>query len=45
MTNNEKFNQMLNACEDPEGMLAALLLLVPAIRGTQTIDEEGRENV
>lgn len=42
MTNNERFNQMINACEDPERMLAALLLIVPAIRGNQKTAEEGR---
>lgn len=26
MTNNEKFNQMLNACDDPERVLAALII-------------------
>lgn len=45
MTNNEKFNQMINACEDPERMLAALLLIVPAIRGIQPTNEERRETV
>ena len=27
MTNNEKFNQLLNACQDPHRMYAALLAL------------------
>lgn len=32
MTNNEKFNQMINASSDPRRMIAALLALAPILR-------------
>ena len=32
MTNNERFNRMLNACRYPRAVLAALVALAPAIK-------------
>ena len=32
MTNCEKFNAMLNSCQDPQAMYGALYALAPAIR-------------
>ena len=36
MTNNERFNQMLNACENPRLILRALKALAPIIREAKT---------
>lgn len=32
MTNNERFNRMLNDCRYPRAVLAALVALAPAIK-------------
>lgn len=38
MTNNEKFNKLINDSEDPEWMLAALALLLGGTREQQTTE-------
>lgn len=45
MTNNEKFNQMLNACDDPERMLAALLIFFSKPRVQQAHDMADKRQV
>ena len=40
MTNNEKFNKLINECENPGLILSALLTLAPVIRTAK--NEENR---
>lgn len=44
MTNNEKFNKLINDSEDPEWMLAALSLFLGG-KQEQQPSEEGRATV
>ena len=39
MTNNEKFNAMINACDDPRRMLNALIALAPLLRASRPQSE------
>lgn len=39
MTNNERFNRLINECEDPLLMLNALMALAPIIRAAKNQQE------
>ena len=43
MTNNERFNAMINSCENPRAVLEALRVLTPIIRSARSSSSNQQE--
>ena len=43
MTNNEKFNQMVNSCKHPRAIMAAMMALAPYIQDARAEQQRKKE--